>query len=243
MANAQKNSLSWSATALAVIAFVSPFVFPNTVHAQSQAELDRKTMSAYLRTDILFLIHKSGTIGHTDFGSESSITAGTWTGKNKRLGLGIISRNNRTNYSQVDASMSGAWTDFFLTYRLWWFQPYFSAGSCYVNASKNGVSLVNGICTTMGGGLDTRVPIGNYVVLNVETVFSEVVHYRDHADINNKMGGRRDFSIGAAISPGLTWMNILVGYRYRTYKLTTADGGKREIETGPHAGLIFGYDL
>lgn len=214
-----------------------------TLYAQSAAELDKKATSAYLRVDGMFLVHKSDTLGATDFGSESNITIGTWAGKTKRFGLGISNRNSRTKFTQINGALSTTWTDMSLSYRVLWFHPYLSVGSCRIVGSLDDAQIADGVCTTVGGGVDVRVPFGPFVVLNLDLNALEVPHYRDHVDTTNDLGNRREAALGVAIYPKLTWLSILIGYRYRAYEMTTAGTGHDETETGPYLGLNFGYDL
>ena len=212
---------------------------PTLGFAWGSPELDKKTSNTYIVMDASFIAHRSEAINATDFGSEYEVTVGTWATKTKGLGLGITYGANTTKFTQSDAQKASTWTNFFLTYRLAWFYPSVTLGSCNSTVEDDGIPLADTLCTTSGGGLDVRIPAGPNLVVEFGLASTQVSMLRDSISNENSISSKQEYHVGVDIYPKVDWVSFLVGFCYRYYWQHLNDIDYKEIETGPHVGIMF----
>jgi len=208
--------------------------------SQSGNGLDKRTPNAYFNVESESLAHKSDTIGGTDFGVRFAWNVGAWTGKSKNFGLGIHQDISNMTYSQVDGTLTTAWTDFSMQYRLWWFYPKLAFGSCTFISELNGVTTVDALCTTAGGGLGIRIPIGPLVIANADVSMMNPTVTKDASGNNAAVGSRLDFTAGALLYPKAEWIEIAMGVRYRSFSVDVNGSTFKEVVAGAYVGLGLG---
>jgi len=215
----------------------------STPSLAQNSDLDKRTPSVYLEAEGSFSTHKSNTLNGTDFATGSGLEAGVWTGKDKNLGMAVRQSQFQTHFTQVDAGADESWTDFLLRYRLLWFYPTAVIGSCNLGIEKNGQKIVDLLCTTLGASLGIRVPVGQYVIVEFTPLVAKPVSVKDRLARDTTVDLRSDYSLGVSLRPKLPWLDINVGFRYRTYNLTIAGDNTREVYAGPYLGLALGFSF
>lgn len=206
------------------------------------AGLEKSSHSVNVEADNQFAVHKSNTIAGTDFGQTLHFGVSAYAGKEKEFGLGLRHDQSSTRFTQKDSKMQVQWTDFALSYRLWWFSPMLMVGSCAVSAEAVGVELIDAVCLTSGAGLKGQLPIGATAVTYFESVFVTPSSARDLEGRKIKIGMRSDSDAGIAIR-FFQMLDLITGYRYRTYSLSIDGTKETEIQTGPYLGVRLGASL
>jgi hypothetical protein len=188
-----------------------------------------------------FSANRSETVGSTDFGSETMLTIGTWTGGNRIYGLSYNQRTNTTNFKMVNGKAYVQWSDVHFNYRWKFFYPHLIIGHCNVKVTTSEGSVMDSLCSQVGFGLTGKYPASNSVIVNVTTQFTQAGKTHDIINTSNKVSGRLRMSAGVEIHPGIDWIHFPVGYSYQTYSLTVDGQNKGQLETGPYAGVSAGY--
>ena len=101
-------------------------------------ELDKRTHPFSVDAAYGIPVTKSNTMGGTDFGAAYQAGVSDWVGKTKSIGLGVAYDASATKFTQSDASLTSAWTEFGLTYKLFMLYPRVAVGSVTMSGKKIG---------------------------------------------------------------------------------------------------------
>jgi len=201
--------------------------------------LDKNLQTVSILFQYQFAVHKSNTVSATDFGSATRTVVGLNTGKGRNLSFALHHDKIATNFTQKNADMETEWTDFVLTYRLWWFSPSVMLGSCELNSTVDDAEIFDAICITSGAGLKGEMIVGANAVAHFDSKFINGKSTRDVAGRNIRVGSRADVDVGFSLRV-LSFLDLNSGYRYRNYSISLDGRKASEIETGPYVGLNFG---
>lgn len=201
--------------------------------------IEKNTQTVSLMLQYQFAVHKSNTVSATDFGQTTRSVLSVNAGKSRNLSFALHHDKTSTAFTQNKSDMETAWTDFVLSYRLWWFSPSLIVGSCELNSSVNDAEIFNAICITSGAGLNGEMLVGANAVAHVDTMFLNGKTTRDLAGRNVRVGARADIDTGVSLRV-LTFLDLNTGYRYRNYSISVDGNKASEIETGPYFGMNFG---
>ena len=202
--------------------------------------LEKNTQTVSLMLQYQFAVHKSNTVSATDFGQASRSVLSVNAGKSRDLTFALHHDKTSTTFTQKNSDMETEWTDFVLSYRIWWFSPSLMVGSCELNSSVDDAEIFDAICITTGAGLKGEMPVGANAVAHFDTMFVNGKTTRDIAGRNVRVGARADVDAGVSLRV-LSFLDLNTGYRYRNYSISVDGSKASEIETGPYFGLNFGF--
>jgi hypothetical protein len=202
-------------------------------------DLEKNTQTVALETTHEFSVHKSNTIAGTDFGQSSRFSLTSYAGKSRELGLSLRNEQLQTTFTQKDASMSVAWTDFTVSYRIFWISPRLSLGSCALKAKAQGVELTDAVCLSAGGGLKGELPFGDRGIAMLDLGVANATDTRDQAGRSVKISSRKDVDFGVSYRV-IPYADAVAGMKYRAFSLTIDGSQANEIQTGPYVGLRLG---
>lgn len=218
--------------------FVAGTLSASTVFADG-AGLDKSSHTTNVEADNQFAVHKSNTISGTDFGQSLRLGVSAYAGKGREFGLALRHELSNTKFTQKDAKMQVQWTDFAVSYRIWWFTPTLTVGSCAFKAEIADVELLDAVCLTTGAGLKGQIPTGSNAVAYFESLFVTPSSARDLQGRSIRIGMRSDTDVGIAIR-FFQMIDLITGYRYRSYNLSIDGSKDSEIQTGPYLGFRLG---
>lgn len=201
--------------------------------------LEKTTQTVSLLLQYQFAVHKSNTVAATDFGQATRSVIGLNTGKGRDLRFALHNDKTATTFTQKNSDMETEWTDFVLSYRLWWFSPALMLGSCELSSTVDDAEIFDAICITSGAGLKGEMLVGANTVAHFDTLFVNGKTTSDAAGRDVRVGARSDVDAGVTLRV-LSFLDLGTGYRYRNYSISLDGSKASEIETGPYVGLNFG---
>jgi hypothetical protein len=201
--------------------------------------LEKNTQTVSLLLQYQFAVHKSNTLSATDFGQATRSILSVNAGKSRDLTFALHNDKTTTTFTQKNSDMETEWTDFVLSYRIWWFSPSLMVGSCAIKSSVDDTSIFDALCSTSGAGLKGEMPVGANAVAHFDTMFINGKTTRDITGRNIRVGARADIDAGISLRV-LTFLDLNTGYRYRNYSVSVDGSKASEIETGPYFGMNFG---
>jgi hypothetical protein len=201
--------------------------------------IEKNTQTVSLLLEYQFAVHKSNTVSATDFGQATRTVVGLNAGKSRNLSFALHHDKTTTAFTQKNADMETEWTDFILSYRLWWFSPSLMVGSCEIHSTVDDAEIFDAICITSGAGLKGEMVVGANAVAHFDSLFVNGKTTRDLTGRNVRVGARVDVDAGFSLRV-LSFLDLATGYRYRNYSVSLDGRKSSEIETGPYVGMNFG---
>lgn len=223
------------------VAAAAVFVLARPVLADGTG-LDKSTQTVGFEASHEFSVHKSNTIAGTDFGQASRYSLTSFAGKSRELGFALSNEQLHTKFTQKDASMNVSWTDFVVSYRIFWVSPRLMLGSCAVQAKAQGTELVDSVCLTSGGGLKGELPFAAGGVATMDLMVANAMDARDKDGRAVKIKGRKDVDLGVSYRV-IPYADAVAGMKYRSFSLTIDQSQANEIQTGPYVGLRLGLSF
>ncbi|MDA9951032.1 hypothetical protein N9D31_00525 [Oligoflexaceae bacterium] len=202
---------------------------------------------AYLNMFFGPFVHKSDSVGGTDFSNFLGVNAGVNYGKDKQVAFSFHNDRMSTDFRQSESSISSDFTQFSMGYRFLWFHPSIIAGHGTMEASSDDPDVgevFDVVFTNFGFGLDVEIPytavINTYV--KIHSLDTTKVVDADGNDIN--FGTRTEVDAGVTIALPFPILMVNTGYLHRSFSVEVEEGGlKQQIQTGPYLGFTLGHSF
>lgn len=205
------------------------------------SELDRQTMTASLQGDVGMMAVESDTAGSKESAQMQTVTAGIFAGEGRKLGLTFRSSENRIPFALNRATMTTNWRDIKLQGRLGSFYPNVAASVSEIAVDQNEAEFVDIYGTSIGAGFGVFVPLWGRAVAFFDGTNYITPNATDRQGHDVEVGPRLEADAGASIDITERMLDLMMGYRYRSFSLKVDDGEtNREVQQGAYIGVRTG---
>ena len=204
------------------------------------SELDRQTMTAFLRADMGWNTYDSKTVESKETRSSTTFMAGAFAGERRNVGMVFSSNENNVPYSLNDSRVNAAFRDVKLKARFGWVYPTIAASLTEMRVERSGATLANLYSSGVGAGAGVELPLHDRIVVYGEGMMFRPSVVKDRTDNNVDLGQRNEFDVGASVDLTDKILDLMVGYRVRSYSLSLNGTEQDELTSGAYAGLRLG---
>lgn len=128
---------------------------------------------------------------------------------------------NTTAFELNGSEISTQWRDSIFRYRTGWFYLGLVVSQVEMLVSSSGTDIVNGFGQGFGGNFGLQLPVGKSGILYLDLLSASISSTKDVLSETTTFGSRTDIDIGGAIDLTKRAIDFLVGYRLRTFTVTT----------------------
>lgn len=176
----------------------------------------------YLDLTFGFTTYKSEMVANNDYSTQSSFTIGGNAGSMREFGFYIKQETNTTAFELNTSSIASSWLDMGLRYRFW---GYFYLGIIFSQlemvSSNQGTDELNAQGKGMGGNTGFIIPFGKDGIFFFDATSASFTSGINSLDQTVTFGTRTDIDLGAAIDITKKAFDFLIGYKQRTFSITT----------------------
>jgi hypothetical protein len=204
------------------------------------SDLTQQTQTAYLQADAGMTTFESAAAGSKETQGTATYTIGGWAGEDRLLGATVTSSESVVPFSLNNSELRSAFRDVRLKMRLGWLTPSVGASLSDIDVEKDGVQTIGVYGTGANAGLALTVPVYMRLVAEVEGFVVESSKVYDKLNGDAKLGRRNEADGHLSFDLTDRIVDLLVGYRMRSYELESGDETFKEQSQGAYAGLRLG---
>lgn len=229
-------------TAFLIIAGVTSRV----AEAQTRSEvygsaLDRQTPTAFAGADLGLATTESGIAASNASSKSLRTSGGIYAGESRSLGIFLRNSETSMNFKLNGNSSRTTFRDLHSQARLWWFYPSLVVSLSEMAVNRDGQRFVDLYGTGVGGALGVHAPVLPFLELRADVTYIKTPHARDQDNARSvKLGDRLEVDVGTTFDLILKYVDLNVGYVYRSHQVTVDDVTYSEKTTMPYAGLRAG---
>jgi len=233
----------WHLPQLAVLASLATSASIASAQTRSQVYGGRLTQEAqtfYVRGDEEITTYDSKAAASKETRPSTSLTVGGWAGEARTVGVSLTSSDATVPFSLNNSHMSTSFRDVRFMARLGWLIPSVGVSLSEVNVSRDGTQTVGLYGTGANAGLALAIPVGRLMVFTADAMAVHTGQIYDKLGQGAKLGQRLDGDVSASFDVTDKLVDLLIGYRYRSYEISSADAKYSEQAQGAYAGLRLG---
>lgn len=228
-----------SIVALMAIALASPAL------AQTRSQvwggpLIQQAQTVSVEADLGMTTYESEAAGSKETKESSNITMAGWAGENRIIGASITSSEANVPFTLNDSKMKTSFRDVRLMARIFWLIPYVNVSLSEIDVTKADAAIVGLYGTGMGAGLALAIPLHDRLVLQAEGGQTQSSKVYDKLGADAKLGARNDADAHLSFDITDRIVDLVVGYRLRSYEIETADATYKEQSQGAYVGIRLG---
>lgn len=227
-----------------ILAAVACFDF-SSIYAQTRSQvygdsLTKQAQTFYVRAGTGMTTFDSEAAGSKETRSTSDYEVGGWLGETRIAGIKVQSREDKVPFELNASKLRNNFTDVRMMARLWWFIPSFGVSLSEIDVSQDGVQTVGLFGTGVNAGLGFNVTLYPGIVLSGDylRVISNKVY--DKLSQSSSLGERTEMDGHIAFDLTEKIVDLIVGYRVRSFEIETVDRTYKEQAQGAYAGIRLG---
>lgn len=206
-------------------------------------DLQAERRMVFVASDGGMSTFKSELVEQNDTGMVLTYVLGATVGDEKTMEFRIRTDSSTIPFALNNSSITSKWQDTLVLYHF----PYFNIGA---GLGSNAMTVVQDAATTLdivgtgfgaAGGL--VYPITRAARVSLNAIFMSISSARELEQRTVSFGARTDMDFNVTYDLTKTYFDLVYGYRYRTYSMTTDTTTAAETHTSTYAGLQFGFDL
>ncbi len=217
-------------------------IIPAQAHGQSGSDaLRANTKTLELYGDFAMSTSKSKALEMNDTGSVSRIQAIVHAGDELNLGVSLNLETSTFAYELNSSTLSTAFQDIGIYYRFWYLQLGAIVASETVSSKKADADFLDFYGSGYGALFHILFPVdrGSLVYFKTHYILGSAVEDSFHDSVT--MGTRMDIDIGGQVDITKKMMDLIFGYRYRTYSIAIDGTNYSELQTSTYLGVGFGW--
>ena len=235
MISTRKTLMAITASIMACTARANPPV--SSVYGDA---LQRQTMTFALRGDAEMRSYSSQAADSKESKVASTLTLSMWTGESRNLGMSASSTVNTVPFSLNGAETKHDFREIRLTGRL---GPFYASAigaisEIAVNKAEGKFCDISGM--GVGGGAGFAMPLHANILAYGDASAIQTSGAYDRVGHKAAMGPRIDGEVGAAVDVTPQLLDVIVGYKLRTFSMKIDDTEYKEGSQGAFAGLRLG---
>jgi hypothetical protein len=203
-------------------------------------DLTKQSQTFYIRGDVQATTHDSEVAASKDTSETNYLTVGAWAGEGRIIGIEFTSADVDAKFQSEGFSSDNSFRDVRLMTRLGWLIPSVGASLTELDIKSGDTSEVSIYGTGINAGLKVAVPVTMALVVHAEGSLSQPTKSYDKLLQGSKLGSRSDADIGASYDLTERMVDVLFGYKIRSYEIETAERKYQEGMSGAYAGLRLG---
>ena len=224
---------------------VATSIFSSTVMAQTRSQvyggtLTQQTQTAFFAADIGYQTYDSDSVSSKDTSPAYNYRVGGYAGENRVLGVFANVADSTTNFELNASKVRTAWRDLALQYRLGIFSPSVIATSSELLLSSTDQQDIHIFATGLGAGLAVHIPLTDKIIVQADAKAINSSNAHDRYGKEVKVGRRDEAELAASIDVVERYVDLLIGYRYRSYTLDIEGDVATETQTTPFGGVRLG---
>ena len=198
--------------------------------------------TAFLRAGGGLSTYKSKMVDSNDTSTLLEYSFGAYAGEDRQFGMLVRRDSSTTNFVLNSSRIAASWQDVITRYR--WGPLYLGVvlGSAEIDANNAGdAEFLKARGSGYGENLGLMVPVGRSAMFTMDVL---MVANSTAVDLNQKtvtIGQRMDIDLGASFDITKQFVDLLVGYKYRTYPLSVDGTSYAEIFTSTYVGFLFSF--
>lgn len=204
------------------------------------SDLDKQTMTFSFQGDFGLTTFESQAAESKETAETATATLSAYAGEARKFAISLRSSQNNVNFALNQNGLNSSWFDVFLKWRLWLFTPSITAGLTQLKIIKDQATYADFYAQSLGAGLDFSVPLFNRAVATASYFGFYSPDALDRGAKDIKMENRNEVDLNASIDITERTIDLILGYRTRSYKLTIDDKTFEENNQGAYAGLRVG---
>lgn len=228
---------------LSLFAISLGFTMSLSAQTRSQVTGDnfaKQAQTLYIRGDVGTSTFDSKAAASKDTHSAISYELGGWFGESRVIGLSIKNQIDVVPFSLNNSESSTNFTDVRLKARIWGIIPSVGVSLSEVDIKREDVKTVGLFGTGMNMGLGGTGTLYPGIVLNGDVMLVKSTHMFDKLALEHKLGDRQEADVHIAFDITDRLIDLLVGYRLRSYEIETPTETFKESAQGIYAGLRLG---
>lgn len=231
-----------SLTSLLFFNLMASLLYSPCVIAEGGSDAVRaNTKTLELYGDFAMSTSKSKALEMNDTGSVSRIQACVHAGDELNLGVSLALETSTFAYELNSSSLTTAFQDIGIYYRFWYFQLGAIVASETVSAKKEDADYLDFSGDAYGALFNILIPFDRGSQMYIKTGYVMGASVEDSFNDSVKMGTRMDIDIGSQVDITKKMVDLIFGYRYRTYSLTIDGTSYSELQTSTYLGFGFGW--
>jgi hypothetical protein len=229
-----------------VIVVASALLTVSHAHGQTRSQvygssLDKQTMTAYVQGDVGMMTMESDAVNSKQTLNATSWEFGGYAGESRKLGFAFQSTENDINFALNESTMQTAWRDAMVQARIGWIYPRVTAGLGKIEMQQNGEQIVDLYGPSVGAGVGLYVPLWDRIVVSGDYTAHRSQSTQNATDHEVALGQRKDGKIAVSVDVTDRMLDLMFGYRHRSYNLTIDGVENEEILQGAFIGARCGF--
>lgn len=227
--------------------FLGTMILSTTFSLQAQTRSQvtgdnnaKQAQTLFIRADVGTTTFDSKAAESKDTHASTSYEVGGWFGESRVVGLGIKNQIDVVPFSLNNSESATNFTDVRLKARIFGIIPSVGWSLSEVDIKKDDVKTIGLFGTGMNAGLGGTGTLYPGIVLNGDVMIVKSTHMFDKLALGNKLGDRQEADLHIAFDLTDRLVDLLVGYRLRSYEIETATETFKEKAQGIYAGLRLG---
>ncbi len=174
--------------------------------------------------------------------TQATTTAGVggWFGEGRYVGVNLTHAESTVDFSLNEASMRTAFTDVRATLRLGWLYPSIGVSVSEVQVKAEGEQALSLYASGPNAGLAVAVPLNDWIIVRADALITKPQRGFDRLDDGAEIGDRVEADASAALDLTEKLVDLVIGYKVRSYSLETKEATFEELQQGAYAGLRLG---
>lgn len=216
---------------------------PSLAQTRSQVwggPLTQQAQTIYVRADVGMTTYESEAADSKETRESMTYSVGGWAGEGRVVGISMTSSKADVPFSLNDSSLKTSFQDVRMMARLAWFTPSIGVSLSEVDVREGEVDTVGVYGTGMSAGLAVGIPLHTRLVMQAEAMVVESSKVYDKLDQDTKLGRRSEADAHLSFDVTDRIVDLLVGYRLRSFELEVEEEKLQEKSQGAYAGLRLG---
>ncbi len=225
---------------VALILTAAPAALAQTRSQVYGNDLTQQSQTVYVQAEAGVTTYESQAAGSKETKSAMTTVVGGWFGEERVAGASVTNSESTVPFSLNASSMHTAFTDVRAIVRLGWIMPSVGVSLSEVEVAKESAKQYSVYATGANAGLAVGVPLNKTMVVFGDGLAVKAMRGFDRLGGAGKMGDRTEFNAGVSFDVTERMLDLLVGYRARTYEIQSAEKTYEEKTQGAYAGLRLG---
>jgi hypothetical protein len=205
-----------------------------------EGDSEKLAPTLFLDATYGFATYKSEAVASNDMGSQFSYALGGHAGEDKQFSFQVKSDTDNTTFLLNDSAVTSVWQESHFRYRF----GYLYVGALFSQLSlkvkREGEEAIDVSGSGYGGSLGMVFPISRIGAYYLDVSQASVGTFHNTLDEEVSAGARLDIDTGARFALTKNLVHLLVGYRNRTFTVTSSTAFKEMIYT-TYLGFRFAW--
>ncbi len=225
---------------IACVAITSANATAQTVSQVYGDALTKQTQTVFIRADMNYTTYQSKAAGSNTSATTSSYAIGGYVGEKRALGFFMTSDDQDVKFELSNGRITNSWNDIHMQARFGWFYPQVVVSMHEMTVDRDGTRVLDSYGNGIGGGLGLFLPVTNSMVVHADGYIVKNSKNRNNTANDVEIGDRVDVDIGASVDVIQHYIDFLIGYKVRTFKLIIDDQTYNEQQSAPYIGIQLG---